>query len=108
MEDMINIETKKEGNTCTIFVSGVVDYSTMDPFIKEIRAVERGTAEVIVNFKGLEFIDSTGIGAIINLAHEANDKQFAVKLEGMSEETNELFDMIGVFQIMQTLQSEGQ
>ncbi len=104
MEDMIKLSKTVEGSICTIAVNGVLDYATMDPFIEEIRAIEVGTTKVIIDFTELEFIDSTGIGAIINLVHEANAKEFAVELVGINTEIEELFETIGVYQIMQSLQ----
>ncbi len=104
-----NLIVKKEINEriCTLRVSGVLDYSTMNPFIEEIQSIESGTKKVVVDFEQLEFIDSTGIGAIINLVHEATDKEFEVELVSINEEVKELFETIGVFEIMKTLQKEG-
>lgn len=107
MEENIRVTKEIANNICTFRVSGVLDYATMNPFIEEIQSIELGTKKVIVDFTELEFIDSTGIGAIINLVHEAMDKKFKVELDGINEEVKELFDTIGVFQIMETLQGEG-
>ncbi|MFX3673193.1 MAG: STAS domain-containing protein [Paenisporosarcina sp.] len=97
----------EEESVCTLHVSGVLDYATMGTFIEEVHSIKVGTSKVIINFEGLEFIDSTGIGAIINLVHEANEKRFKVELEGISEENEVLFSMIGVFEIIEALQMEG-
>ncbi|MBM7573322.1 anti-anti-sigma factor [Aquibacillus albus] len=102
------MEVKKErsNNICTLYVDGVLDYSTMEPFVEKVRSIEEGIEKVIVDFTDLEFIDSTGIGAIINLVHEANTKQFEVELCGIIDEIKDLFETIGVFQIMEALQEE--
>lgn len=102
------MEIGKELNNyeCILSVSGVLDFSTMGPFVEEIHSIEEGIKKVIVDFKDLEFIDSTGIGAIINLVHEARAKQFDVEIQGVRDEIEELFEMIGVFQILETLQEE--
>ncbi|WP_231514949.1 STAS domain-containing protein [Oceanobacillus salinisoli] len=105
---MIKLSKKVEGNLCTIYVNGILDYATMEPFNKEIQAIEEGTKKVIINFAELEFIDSTGVGSIINLVHEANTKHFEVELDGVSDFIHEILETIGVFQIMETLQKEGQ
>ncbi|WP_010649923.1 STAS domain-containing protein [Oceanobacillus massiliensis] len=107
MEEMIDVAITIKDKTCRIFVSGILDYATMEAFNEKIRLIDEGTDKVIINFEGLEFIDSTGIGSIINLVHEANDKQFQVELEGINDEVSVLFETIGVFQILETLQKEG-
>ncbi|MFB5087023.1 STAS domain-containing protein [Psychrobacillus sp. PGGUH221] len=103
----INVLKEEQDNVCTLHVSGLLDYSTMDSFIEKVHSIKDGTNRVIINFESLEFIDSTGIGAIINLAHKASEMQFKVELVGISEENEDLFNMIGVFEIIEALQMEG-
>ncbi|WP_102027419.1 STAS domain-containing protein [Salirhabdus sp. Marseille-P4669] len=107
MEPLINVVKKIDGDRCTLALDGVLDYSSMDPFIEEIRSLEKWINNVIVDFSGLQFIDSTGIGAIINLVHEANTNDFEVELVGINEEVQMLFDTIGVFKIMESLKKGG-
>lgn len=104
--DVTVLKVEKE-SVCTLRVSGVLDYSTMGTFIEEVHSIKEGTKKVIIDFEGLDFIDSTGIGAIINLVHEANEKKFKVELVGINEENEVVFDMIGVFEIIESLQLEG-
>ncbi|SET08168.1 anti-sigma B factor antagonist/stage II sporulation protein AA (anti-sigma F factor antagonist) [Oceanobacillus limi] len=106
MKDTIQVYKEIDGLFCTIYVDGVLDYATMDSFIEEIKSIERGTEKVIINFEALEFIDSTGIGAIINLVHEAKDKRFSIELEAVRQEINDVLGTIGVFEILETLQKE--
>jgi len=103
----VNVQRVEEDSVCTLHVSGVLDYSTMGTFIEEVQSIKLGIHRVIINFEGLDFIDSTGIGAIINLVHEANEKKFKVELDGISEENQILFSMIGVYEIIEALQMEG-
>lgn len=104
MKEMIKITRNVRGSICTISVYGVLDYATMEPFNKEIKEIDATIDKVVIDFTGLEFIDSTGIGAIINLVHEALQKDFEVELTGIKPEIGELFETIGVYQIMQSLQ----
>ncbi|MFC4401655.1 STAS domain-containing protein [Gracilibacillus xinjiangensis] len=108
MEVTIKLSRELKGDSCILRVGGVLDYSTIEPFTEEVRSIKQGIKKVSIDFRGLEFIDSTGIGAIINLVHEANSKQFEVELEGISSDTREVFETIGVFQIMETLQRESE
>lgn len=102
----IKIFKVEEERVCTLNVSGILDYSTMNRFIEEVRTIKDGTQRVIVNFTELEFIDSTGIGSIINLVHEANERNFIVELDGVSDGKKELFQMIGVYEILDAIQME--
>ncbi|MDQ0352526.1 anti-sigma B factor antagonist/stage II sporulation protein AA (anti-sigma F factor antagonist) [Alkalibacillus filiformis] len=108
MNDLIRVEKQLQGEICTLYVNGVLDYSTMDPFDKEIRSIDCNIRQVVVNFENLSFIDSTGLGSIVNLVHEASDKQFNVFLEGINEEINDLFETVGVYKIIESLQEVGE
>ncbi|WP_110943569.1 STAS domain-containing protein [Virgibacillus senegalensis] len=103
MEATVKVTKEMKGNVCTLRVFGILDFSTMEPFVKEVQSIEYEVSKVIVDFEKLEFIDSTGIGAIINLVHAANSKKFTVEFIKMGEEIMELFDTIGVFTIMESL-----
>lgn len=103
----VNVVKIEEESVCTLHVSGVLDYSTMGIFIEEVQSIRVGTQKVVIDFEGLAFIDSTGIGAIINLAYEANERQFAIELIGINAENEAIFNMIGVFEIIESLQLEG-
>lgn len=107
MKDFIDVKMVMNNKSCEILVFGVLDYTTMDIFNKHIQTIKIGTEKVTINFSGLEFIDSTGIGSIINLVHEANSKKFRVEFNGINEEINIIFETIGVFQIMEALQKDG-
>lgn len=101
----VEIQLVEGKRFCTLKFSGILDYSTMDTFIEKVRSIKTDTKNVVIDFTELEFIDSTGIGAIINLVHEANEKDFLVELVGISPENEALFNMIGVFDIIETLQN---
>ncbi|MFD1737887.1 STAS domain-containing protein [Bacillus salitolerans] len=97
----INIDRKE--SELVIHLKGILDISTsymLDEHLKEIVSPET----VIIDFKNLEFIDSTGIGSIINAAHISIEKHFTLILQGMNEFTDEVFEEIGVYQIIKALQ----
>jgi anti-anti-sigma factor len=107
LEGYVKVSKDIQDNICTLRVRGVLDYSTMNPFLRETESIEKETAKVIIDFTGLDFIDSTGIGSIINLVHESADKNMEIQLTGMKEEVKHLFDTVGLFSIMEMLQKEG-
>ena len=102
----VQVVKVEKDSVSTLHVSGVLYYLTMNVFIEEVQSIKIGTKKVIIDFEKLEFIDSTGIGAIINLVHEASGKNFKIELVHVNEENRVLFDMIGVFEIIESLQME--
>jgi stage II sporulation protein AA (anti-sigma F factor antagonist) len=93
-----------KGNTLYIEIIGFMDYSTIDHFNVDIPA---GINRIIINFKKLDFIDSTGIGAVLSLIYRSVDRGVQVDFEGLEEPVKELFDTIGIFRIIEALQQRG-
>ncbi|SER18566.1 anti-anti-sigma factor [Gracilibacillus ureilyticus] len=107
MDEELEIELEQNGSVCTIYLHGVLDYTTTDIFLKELEKIGKNTKLVILNFNRMVFIDSTGTGNIINLIHTAKAQKFHIKLEGLHEDFHKLFVTLGVYQIIESLLEAG-
>lgn len=86
-------------------IKGILDISTsnlMEQHLESINNIEM----VVLDFTKLEFIDSTGIGAILNAVYLSQQKNFKLKMQGIDELTNEIFETVGLYRIMEALQGE--
>lgn len=96
------VESFVEGPKQVLKLKGILDYSTVDTF--NFSEITSGSiTEIDVDFSNLEFIDSTGIGAIISIIHMAVKLKAKVYFIGMTDEIIDLFDTIGVFEIKKSL-----
>lgn len=107
MGDIMSLVIIKETleRTTILKVKGILDISTtniIDPYIEEMDDVDT----LIIDFRDLEFIDSTGIGAIMNMIYLSQEKNFRVKLEGINDVTHSIFETIGLYQILEAIQGE--
>ncbi|MBP1153982.1 MULTISPECIES: STAS domain-containing protein [unclassified Paenibacillus] len=102
----MSLETQYEtkGSIFYIKIVGLMDYSTIDNFNVEI---PEKITEIVVDFSALEFIDSTGIGAILSIIYKAVDRGIVVEFVSLNETVGELFDTVGVFRIIEALQKRG-
>jgi anti-anti-sigma factor len=104
---LMNLMINKEViNSTTIFkLEGMLDISTANVIqscLDEINKID----SLIVDFSGLEFIDSTGIGAIMNAIYLSQEKGFRLKLQGINELTHEVFETVGLYKILEVMQGE--
>jgi anti-anti-sigma factor len=104
---MNGLHVSKETNDTTVILNlhGVLDISTtssIEPHLEELEAVD----VLIFDFKGLDFIDSTGIGSIINAIHLSQEKGFILRLQGINDMTHQVFEMVGLYQILDAVQGE--
>ncbi|GAB7386706.1 hypothetical protein BSNK01_05420 [Bacillaceae bacterium] len=89
----------------TLKIKGILDYSTIETFHQRLQALENCT-ELVVDFSEMGFIDSTGIGGIMELIYLSREKGFSLTFHGLDAETREIFATVGIFQILEALQKE--
>ncbi|NRF95577.1 STAS domain-containing protein [Paenibacillus frigoriresistens] len=102
----MSLETIKEvrGSSLIIKIIGLMDYSTVDNFKVDF---PDNINKIVVDLSELDFIDSTGIGGVLSILFEASVRGVSLEFEGLNETVYDLFDIVGVFQIMDTLLKEG-
>ncbi|MGF2617865.1 STAS domain-containing protein [Rossellomorea vietnamensis] len=84
---------------------GVLDISTaslVDHYIEENEEI----GILVMDFSGITFIDSTGIGAVTNAIHYSQEKGFTLRLQGVNDMTNDVFEMVGLYKIMNAVHGE--
>ncbi len=101
----LNIEKERKKDHIIFHIKGILDFSTIHIFLNVLEEIKE-TEVLVVDFTYLEFIDSTGIGAIIDTFYYVQEKGMRVKLEGINEITFEIFDTVGLFQILEAVQGE--
>jgi anti-anti-sigma factor len=98
----LNVKKEMHGSKMTLKLKGVLDISTsnsIDPYLEDIKDIE----VLIFDFNELEFIDSTGIGSIMNAIFLSQEKNFSVVLQGVDDMTKEILEIVGIYQILDTL-----
>lgn len=94
-----------KGSTLYVSVIGLMDYSTADNFKLDI---PDNITNIVIDFSGLNFIDSTGIGSILSIIYTAGDRGIGVNFKGLNKDTQELFETVGVYRIKEALLKGGQ
>jgi len=95
-----------QGETTILKLKGLLDISTqkiIEPYIAEIESIKK----LIFDFTELDFIDSTGIGSIIDAIYVAQEKNFIIELTGVDEGIDDVFKTVGLYHILETIQEVG-
>jgi anti-anti-sigma factor len=99
----LDVQMEFSNEKAFLKVQGILDISTtylLEEYIQKIADVK----ELIIDFSGLEFIDSTGIGAIMEIVYRSQEKQFRIKLEGMDKQIYEILETVGLFKVLEMIQ----
>ncbi|MBV7297845.1 STAS domain-containing protein [Enterovibrio paralichthyis] len=74
----ISREEKNDGNTVVIHVNGQFDFSVVQEFRDAYQDLQG--KEIIVDFRGTEYIDSAGLGMLLNMLTFLNKKEGDIRL----------------------------
>ena len=107
--DDLNIHIRPQGDDTQIFdLQGSLDIAT-SPTVRAalLDAAERGEHKIIVDLSGLDFIDSTGLGALIGSQRRAKENHGEVRLvarEGQILRLLRITGLLTVFGVYHTLE----
>jgi len=87
-------------------VSGFLDLHTVPKFEEAVQSlVDESRYRIVVNFKGLDYISSAGLGVFMGFIEEIREHEGDIKLCCMSDRVYKVFDLLGfpaLFEIVKT------
>ena len=58
--------------------------------------LDTGATQLIMDLEGLEFLDSSGLGALVSCLRRVKEKKGEIKLAGLRQEVRSIFDITRV------------
>lgn len=95
----MTVTKKLEGTKLTAAVEGRVDTTTSTAFEKEIKGSLDGVTELVLDFKGVEYISSAGLRVLLSL-QKIMMKQGGMKLINVSEDIMEIFEVTAFSEVL--------
>ena len=81
----MEVLTRKQDNFDVIDLKGEFDFLTAQEVKEQILAIlDSGINRLIINFSELKYIDSTGLGILINLWTKARERKINLKYTNMT------------------------
>ena len=95
------MEVKKElqGTTLTVQISGRLDASNAAELTNELNASLGGVKDLILDFKGLDYVASAGLRVLLT-AQKRMNKQGSMKIRNVSDTVMEVLEMTGFADLM--------
>lgn len=96
---------EKKKNALTVRLSGELDHSVVTAIRGELDALiaQADVKKLIFDLKGLEFMDSSGIGLIIGRYKLMARRGGSVAVCGPDKRIDQLFRMAGIYQLVERL-----
>jgi anti-sigma B factor antagonist len=102
--DRATADVRREGNKAFIDLSGRIDataHQLLDTMYRE--AVQDSPSEIVLNFKDVEYINSSGIASIVGVLAKARTDGRAVAASGLSDHYRHIFEITRLSDFMTIL-----
>jgi stage II sporulation protein AA (anti-sigma F factor antagonist) len=88
---------RRPSDQSVVVVLGELDLATV-PRLRCVVSgeVEAGKSDLVVDLVGVEFIDLSGMRALLNFAEQAKDKGGRLRLQAPSRPVRRLLDLLGL------------
>jgi anti-sigma B factor antagonist len=88
------VDFNYDGNQWVIKPIGEIDIYTSSEFKEEVvKAYEDKKADLVIQGEHLEYIDSTGLGALIGLLKMLQETEFKIYIDNIKPNIRKLFDI---------------
>ena len=81
------------GEVIIVTLSGRVDAESSPQLKKDFQSMLNSTAQVVINMQGVEYIDSTGLGALVACLKYAVELKGNVKLSSLQSKPRLVFEI---------------
>jgi anti-anti-sigma factor len=104
----MDIQVESRGNRRIVYIKGKVTFEYCPALQKRLDAVvEDGVTEVVIDFKDVPFIDSSGVGEVLRLYKHMRENSGEVVLANPNQKLGDLFSMYRFGQFMTIRQDAG-
>jgi anti-anti-sigma factor len=99
-------EIKSLPNTALVVLNGSIDAKTVITFQTHLSSIkERGVERFVLDLENVKYVNSTGLGYLINLSDSVSPDRGGISLVKVQPKVKVVFDMLGLnafFKIFQT------
>ncbi|MEM7309597.1 MAG: anti-sigma factor antagonist [Planctomycetota bacterium] len=107
-ESDMNLDYTEEQNALIVSVpTKRLDCDSSSDFREEMRDVVHGAARVVLDLEALEFIDSSGLGAILSCLRDITESGGDMKLCGLSDPVRAVFELVRMHRILEIHDDQG-
>ena len=93
----MEIQVREDGKVQILACQGRMDAQVSGLLKEHIQGLlDKGATELVLDLDGLEFLDSSGLGAIVSCLRRIKEKKGEIKLAGLRPEVRSIFDITRV------------
>jgi anti-sigma B factor antagonist len=107
MEERMDITVREQGNVNVLVLKGKLDLANSGELKSAVKALlEQDKIKVHFNMFGVDFINSSGLGALVSLMKEVRVHKGRLTLSDMAPYVNEIFEITQLSNVFEIYQHE--
>ena len=79
--EALTLTVRREARSVTIVAAGALDLGTSEQLWTAAHEAHAGLRQIVLDLRGLRFIDSSGLGTLLNLRGELHREGVALSVE---------------------------
>jgi anti-anti-sigma factor len=102
MEEDLSIRTTRERSTATVSAAGEIDLSTVDDLRAAVTgaAAEEGTDKVHLDLTAVDFIDSAGLGGLLELRSTLRARSVVLAIDASDGPVRQAMEITGLSELL--------
>lgn len=98
----MNLKFEVMKNCLVVHLSGELDHHSAEEVRTKIddRIIAGGVRKVVMDFSGVTFMDSSGIGAVIGRYKRISESKGTLCIAGIRNSVKKVFELSGMFKII--------
>ncbi|MCX8007207.1 MAG: STAS domain-containing protein [Coriobacteriia bacterium] len=102
----LDIDVKKDGQTCMLSVRGEIDVYTSPVLKSELgSAIDDGCVDLVVDMQGVTFIDSSGLGALVSGLRRVKERSGSLRIVCTRDNILKVFRITGLDKVFPIVSS---
>lgn len=98
----MEIEVREQSSCLVVLCRGRMDAEASGPFKERIAGLcASGVTRLVVDLSGVDFLDSSGLGALVACLRKVREKHGDIKLAGLRPEVKSIFEITRVSRLFQ-------
>jgi anti-sigma B factor antagonist len=96
----LDLSTELTGDSAVVTLRGEVDVYTAPAVREELyRLVDGGTRRIALNLRGMDFIDSSGLGVFVGVLKRVREASGDLELRALQPAARKVFEITGLTQV---------
>jgi anti-anti-sigma factor len=100
MDDDLSIRTERDGRTAIVAASGEIDISSVGDLRTAVTEAARECDRLRLDLTGVEFIDSTGLGGLLELRSTLHRREVALEIVAGDGPVRQAVEITGLGELL--------